>query len=132
MSHATLTVSSETYTPGACWRSLCRSLAVLLLFLLKQRIRYRSCCWVDSLLRPCPALIVYHPVSWYLLHALERELGDSKPLCRMYRYVLLEELDYLCNLIGLQVQPHATSKDKDTNRTQLVKKDRATVCGHHM
>ena len=35
-----------------------------------------------------------------------------------YGCAILEELDYLCNLIGLQVPPHATSSDKDTSRTQ--------------
>ncbi len=39
-----------------CWRSFCRALAVLILFLLAQRSRYWSCWWVKDLLRPCPAL----------------------------------------------------------------------------
>ena len=49
---------SETCTPVACWRLFCRAPAVLLLFLLAQRSRYRSCWWVDALLRPRPALLV--------------------------------------------------------------------------
>ena len=53
-----LTVWSETCTRVARWRSFCSALAVLLLFLLAQRSRYRSCCWVVALLRPCPALLV--------------------------------------------------------------------------
>lgn len=36
----------------ACWRSCCRALAVLL-FLLAQKSRNKSCCWVDVLLRLC-------------------------------------------------------------------------------
>ena len=102
--------------PVACWMSFSRSLEVLLLFLLAQRSRYRSCCWVDALPQPCPALLV----SWYLLYALETVLGShSKPsLCGTYECAILEELDYMCNLIELQVPPHATSSDKDTSRTQ--------------
>ena len=34
---------------------------------------------------------------------------------------ILEELDYLCNLIGLRVLPLATSTDKDTSRTLIEK-----------
>ena len=36
----------------------------------------------------------------------------------MYGCAILEEPDYLCNLIGLQVLPQAASSDKDTSRTQ--------------
>ena len=53
-----LTVWSETCTPVACRRTFCGALAVLLLFLLAQRSRYRSCCWVDALLQLSPALLV--------------------------------------------------------------------------
>ena len=75
------TVWSETCTPVTCWRSVCGALSVLLLFLLTQRSRYWSCCWVDALLKiPCPALLVLWPVSWYLLQALETELGDTANL----------------------------------------------------
>ena len=35
-----------------------------------------------------------------------------------HRISILEELDYLCNLIVLKVSPHATSSDKDTSRSQ--------------
>ena len=58
----------------------------------------------------------------------------SKPYCNCtYGCSILEELDCLCNLTWLQVPPHATSSDKDTN-LESVRKDqeRATVCGHHM
>ena len=41
----------------------------------------------------------------------------SIPSCDTHGCAILEELDYLCNLIGLQVQPHASSSDKDTSRT---------------
>ena len=37
---------------------------------------------------------------------------------KSFLWLHMEELEYLCNLIGLQVQPHATSSDKDTGRTQ--------------
>lgn len=43
----------------------------------------------------------------------------NKPSCdHMYGCVTLKELDYLSNLIGLQVSPHAASSDKDTRREQ--------------
>ena len=48
------------------------------------------------------------------LPALATVLGDTAK----YGCAFLEQLDNLCNLIGLQVQPHATSSDKDTSRTQ--------------
>ena len=94
-----LTVWSETCTPVACWRSFCRDLAV-------PPRRYWSCYWVDEPLQACTALLVYRLVYWYLLHAAETVLQD------------LGGLDYLCNLIGLQVAPHATISDMDTIRTQ--------------
>ena len=47
----------------------------------------------------------------------------SKPSCnRMYGCTILEELDHLCSLIGLQLPPHAPSRDKDT-RKESVRKD---------
>lgn len=52
------------------------------------RSRYQSCSCVDGLLQPCPALLMYHLVSWYILCALETV-----------------------------VPPHAASCDKDTSRT---------------
>ena len=42
----------------------------------------------------------------------------SKPSCDTYGCAILEELDYLCNLNGLQVPPHATSSDKGTSKMQ--------------
>lgn len=51
-----LVVTLETFTPQACWRSSCRPLAVLILFLLTQRSR-QWCCWgFNDPLLPCPAL----------------------------------------------------------------------------
>ncbi|MEQ2294885.1 hypothetical protein AMECASPLE_008421 [Ameca splendens] len=70
-------VWSETFTSVARWRSLCRALAVLILFLLKQSSTYRSCRWVKDLRPPCPA------VSWNLLHALETLLGGIANLQAM-------------------------------------------------
>lgn len=46
---------SDSLTPEACYRSLCRAQAVILLFILTQSSRY---CWVIELIRPCPALFV--------------------------------------------------------------------------
>ena len=37
----------------------------------------------------------------------------------MYGCAILEKVDYLCNLIGLQVLPHATSSDKNTGRSKV-------------
>ncbi|KAJ8355046.1 hypothetical protein SKAU_G00226130 [Synaphobranchus kaupii] len=43
----------------------------------------------------------------------------TKPSCDgTYGCAILEELDYLCNLNGLQVPPHATSSDKGTSQMQ--------------
>ncbi|KAJ8354561.1 hypothetical protein SKAU_G00221280 [Synaphobranchus kaupii] len=43
----------------------------------------------------------------------------DKPSCDdTYECAILEELDYLCNLNGLQVPPHATSSDKGTSKMQ--------------
>lgn len=45
-------------------------------------------------------------------HALETVLGDTTNLlatARMDGCAILEELDYLCTLIWVQVPPHATS-----------------------
>ena len=41
---------------------------------------------------------------------------------------ILEELDCLCNLIGLQVLPHATSSDKNTSRTKTREGSGASYC----
>ena len=81
---------------------------LLLLFLLTQRSRYRSCFWVDAL----PP-----PLSGSPLVTAGLLVSPSS----MYGCATLEELDYLCNLIGLRVLPHATSRDKATSRTQLEK-----------
>ncbi len=43
-----LIVWSVTFTPVACWRSFCRAVAVLILFLLAQRSRYWSCSWMNE------------------------------------------------------------------------------------
>ena len=46
-------------------------------------------------------------------------LGDAANLCNgTYGCAILEELDYLCNLNGLQVPPHANSSDKGINKLQ--------------
>ena len=55
-----------------------------------------------------------------------------------YGCAILEKMGYLCNLVGLQVLPHATSSDKDISKTreesvrQDIDTERATVRGHHM
>lgn len=38
--------------------------------------------------------------------------------CEHSGCAILEELDCLCNLIGLQVLPHTTRSDKDPDKTQ--------------
>lgn len=43
---------------------------------------------------------------------------SSSSLSCSYECAILEELDNLCHLIGLQVQPCATTSDKNTSRTQ--------------
>ena len=45
-----------------------------------QMRRQRSCCWVVALLRPPPRLLMYWPVSWYRLHALDTTLTDTANL----------------------------------------------------
>ena len=63
--------------------------------------------------------------------------GSGHCACRHcdYRYgnVLLEELDYLCSLMELQVAPHAASSEEEQN-PEGVRRDqqRAAVCGHHI
>lgn len=46
-------------------------------------------------------------------------MQDETPnlLVKAYGCAILEELDYLCNLIGLQVLPHY----KDSNKTQKLR-----------
>ena len=108
-----LTVWSETCTPVTCRRSFCRDLAVLLLFLLAQRSRYRSCCWFNAHLHPCPCLLAVPTCS---SHCAGRH---GKPSCNgTHRCAILQQLDYLCNLTGLQVLPHDTNSDKNTRRNQ--------------
>lgn len=47
--------------------SFCRALGALLLFLLLQRSRYKSCCQADSLLRPYPCVTAILLVSLFRL-----------------------------------------------------------------
>lgn len=46
-----LIVWSETFPPVACWRSFCRAVTVLVLFLPAQRSRYWSCSGFEDLLQ---------------------------------------------------------------------------------
>lgn len=69
-------------------------------------------------------------------HGLIQLHEHHKPSCDCtYGCAILEELDHLT---GLQVPPHTTRSDKDTNelktREDSVRKDqeRTTVCGRHM
>ena len=54
------------------------------------------------------------------MHTSSRLCWETQqPYCdRMYGCAILEELDYLCNLSELKVQPHASSSDKDTSSSQ--------------
>ena len=104
---------SETCTQVAHWRSFCRTLAVLLLFLLTEWSG-QSCCWVVALSssRVMDRLLASPPCPWDCA-------WDGKPSCdSTYGCAILEELDYLCNLNGLQVPPHATSSDKGWSKTR--------------
>ena len=88
--HATLIESvlavwSETCTQVTRRRSFCRHLAVFLVFFLAQRRRYQSCRWVVAFLQPDPGVLVYWPISRYLLHTLETVLGDTANLLTMAR-----------------------------------------------
>lgn len=52
-------VWSEAFIPGACSRSFCRALAVLILFLPAQRSRYLYWWWFNNHLQTCPILQEY-------------------------------------------------------------------------
>lgn len=67
-------VWAETCTDVSTYSSFCRALTVLP-YLLAQGA---DCCFV-ALLWPPPPLLVYWPVSWYLLYALDTVLGHRKP-----------------------------------------------------
>lgn len=70
---AGLWVRSEPCTWVTSWRLFCRALAVFPLFLLDQRSRYPSCCWIDNL-RVAAHLLVSPPHWW------ETVLGDTANL----------------------------------------------------
>ncbi len=77
-----LTVYSETCLPVVCWRSFWRALAALLLNTKQISVLLLGC---------CPSTAFYNCVGKH-----------TKPPCdSTYGCVILEELDYLCNLIGL-------------------------------
>ncbi len=99
----------------AYWRSFWRALAVLHLFLLAQKNKYQSCCWVVCCLSVVPSsspcVTGLPPISRPC--SLNCAGRHTKP-----PYNSTYGWDYLCNLIGLQVLPHATSSHKDPNKTQ--------------
>ncbi len=79
-----LTVWLVTCTPVTCWRSFCRALVVLLLFLLTHGADISPDAgllsfYISVHLSTCLA-------SQYLLYVLETVLGDAKPsmACMMY------------------------------------------------
>lgn len=119
-----LTVWSETCTPVACWRSFCKALAVLLL---AQKLHWcRSAAW-SSTPQVTASLLVSLPCYQ------DYDGRHSQPACDcMDRCAILEELEYLCNLIGLQAQPHATSSDKqnaklEKNPSWRIRKEQLSV-----
>lgn len=98
-----LAVWSGTCTPVTCWRSSCRNLAVLLDALSKT---------LSSSPYVTMGRLVSPQSSW------DCAWRHSQPCACTYGCTILEKLDHLFNLIGLQVQPNATSSEKDTGRTQ--------------
>ena len=119
----------------ACWRSFCFAIAVFLLFLYKAADTGPAAGSMPS----------YSPLQ--LSSCNSQSPGISSMLCAGRNSkpsfdctsgcAVFEELDYLCNLIGLWVPPHATSNDKTLaehkTREGSVRKDqeRVIVCDHH-
>lgn len=81
-------VSSETCTPVAFWRSVCRALALLLLFLKILAVQF---------LCVMAHLLVSAPWSWNCA------LRHTKPCDSTFGRAILEEMVYLCKLIWFQV-----------------------------
>ena len=135
-----LTVWAETCTLVACWRSFCRALAVLLLLLLAQRTRWRSCCGVVVLLRPPPRLLVYWPVSRYLLHALDTVLRDTSNLLATAHIEVPSWMSCTTweTSVGCRYRlmpplvVRALAKWKTNQRSARKDEDRQMVCGHHL
>uniref|UniRef100_A0AAY5KHT2 Protein HTATIP2 n=1 Tax=Esox lucius TaxID=8010 RepID=A0AAY5KHT2_ESOLU len=132
-----LTVWSETCTLVPRWRSFCRALAVLLLFLLAQRSRCRSCCW------PFYSLVQLSlcngPSPRYFLHALETVLGDTANLAvaRMdvpswrSRTTCATRMGCRYSLM-LPVVTRTLAKCKTREESVRKDKEREIVCGHHL
>lgn len=78
------------------------------MFLFAQRSRYASCWWVEDLLQACPAILESPPCSWGSAGRRNKPFSNGTYWC-----AILEGLDYLCNLCGFQVSPHATSSNAD-------------------
>lgn len=92
----------ETFSPVACWKSFCRSLVILLLFWWSPAALSSSSRVIEGLLIPLRVCRETHKPYWD----------------HLYGRFILEELGRLCNLKGMQVPSHASSSEKDTDRTQ--------------
>ena len=71
---------SETCIPVPSWESLCRERAVLRLNRIADTTRYLYCWCVVALMRPCPVLLEYWPVSRNIHQAREIIHGDTANL----------------------------------------------------
>ena len=94
--------------------ALYSALAVLPLFLVAQRSRYRSCCRVDALLRPCPVPRAT-AIPRYLLHVLETVLGDTANRLGTAR---MDVLSWRSCETWLGCRYHLSDSDEDIRRTQ--------------
>lgn len=88
----------------------CRVLVELLLLLLVQKSRFGSWCLVDALLQTCPAVLVYSIYSLFL-----RRCWETQKASGANENVLLQEVEHLCNVNGLQVLSHNTKNGKKSN-----------------